>query len=64
MPSSSILRQKDQPDQPYITIEWRDQRVVQVRGFANAPLEKFPEAQAFFVKWKAYAESFTKKQSA
>lgn len=59
-----FLRQADQPDQPYITIEWRDQRVVQVRGFANAPLENFPEAQAFFVKWKAYAESFTKKQSA
>ena len=59
-----FLRQKEQPDQPYITIEWRDNRVVQVRGFANAPLENFPEAQAFFVKWTRHIESFTKKQTA
>ena len=57
-----FLRQKQNPEQPYITIEWRQQRVVQVRGFANAPLDKYPAAQAFFSKWKNHVETLDKRR--
>lgn len=56
-----FLRKKENPEQPYITIEWRQHRVVQVRGFANAPLEKFPDAQVFFSKWKKHVDSLNEK---
>lgn len=46
-----FLRKKENPDKPFITIEWKEGRVVQVKGFGNSLLEAYPEAKQFFTKW-------------
>lgn len=51
-----FLREKENPSKPYITIEWRDNRVAQVKGYGNSLLEQYPKAQTFFTKWTKHVE--------
>ena len=59
-----FLRKKEQPDQSFITIEWREGRVIQARGFGNHSITKYHEANDFFLKWLDYTQSATLTQIA
>lgn len=59
-----FLRQKEAPEKPFITIEWRDHQVAQVSGYGNAPLKNYPEAQKFFSKWVTHVEKLPEVKEA
>lgn len=59
-----FLRQKEAPEKPFITIEWRDHQVAQVSGYGNAPLKNYPEAQKFFSKWVTHVEKLPEVKDA
>ena len=40
-----FVRKTDHPDEPYFTMEWRDQKVIQCRGMRNCDMT--PEVKAF-----------------
>jgi len=40
-----FVRKLEEPDKPYYTLEWKDHKVVQCRGFHNCDMT--PEVKAF-----------------
>ena len=40
-----FVRKTDHPDEPYFTMEWRDEKVIQCRGMRNCDMT--PEVKAF-----------------
>ena len=57
-----FLREKSNPSKPYITIEWKNNCVIQARGRSNASLELYPGAKKFLSKWINYTKQLPRIQ--
>ncbi|HPE52470.1 MAG TPA: PcfJ domain-containing protein, partial [Methanothrix soehngenii] len=47
-----FLRAVTKPDKPFYTLEWRKDRLVQIRGDHNVP--QTPEVAEFVEQWQQY----------
>lgn len=55
-----FLRQKSDPNTPYVTMEWRDDHLAQAKGNHNhAATDINPKLGLFLTKWKAHALTST-----
>lgn len=54
-----LIRKIDKPDDPYFTLEYKEGKVVQNRGYKNCV--RTPEVKAFEEKWLAYIKTIKQK---
>lgn len=53
-----FLRRRSAPDRPYMTIEWHEGRLIQIKSKHNGCLQNEPcETQDFFKEWLKHAET-------
>lgn len=57
-----LIRRVEDPDTPYYTLEWTDNRVVQCRTMRNEDYRKNPQVESFVNAWVRWVQGGCKKK--